>query len=171
MKRNRILDMLQAADDLLVKYSHGEVPVNIEEIARNVGVDVEKAPPKTLLENLTLQGRRIGKTFLLEHSTQAIQMYRYNLAYEVGIKLLGEDRNPTTLNIFAAALLIPESFLIRYHDTKQWDMEKLSLVAQVDQTLMFQRVLRRAKKTEQSLFKAKTLTRIWYEKESGKIHF
>lgn len=171
MKRNRILDMLQAADEVLVQYSNGEVPINIEEIARRVGLDIEKPPPKTFFENLTLRGRRVGKTVLLEQWNHDLNQQRYEIAYAIGLKLLGEDRNPASLNIFAAALLIPESFLIRYHDGKQWSMEKLSLIAEVDQTVMFQRVLRRAKKTEQSLFKAKTLTRIWYEKESGKIHF
>ncbi len=150
----RFKKILQTAADILSTYSDGTTPVNIEAIAKHLGISVFKSPGPDDLSGYIARNPSTGAVVIGVNSCQAEQRQRFTIAHELGHYLLhkgvevhvdhtggmpmtymmnlrgqraseGTDDEEREANCFAAEILMPASFI-------KEDMSKLRGVDLLD---------------------------------------
>ena len=138
------------AQEVLKRYWNLELPVDVEAIARALGVKVEKLPPPGFSGFYQFKD---GKPVIQVNSSEAELRQRFTIAHELGHYVLGhpgsyrdgpdtfslDNHDPfeVAANRFAAELLMPES-MIRFLVFKEGitNVTKLAFKAKVSEAAM-----------------------------------
>ena len=137
----------EQADNILKKNKCFTVPIDIEELAINIGIKLDRIKIEDDVSGLFVM--KNGKPYILYNSIQSKNRTRFTIAHELGHyilhsyktplfidkknKVLFRDNNSSTgeilmereANAFAAALLMPKNLIRKEVDNKLADVDDI----------------------------------------------
>jgi Zn-dependent peptidase ImmA (M78 family) len=152
---------IHSASDFLAKFWDDEVPVKVVSLARKSGVKVYKSSGLDSNTSGYCQIKK-GEIRIVVNQTESLYRRRFTVAHELGHIALGHlqkepklfrsdtreiysvqpvDRKEVEANRFAAELLMPEQYVVRYYKAQVVkDVEMLADLFQVSTTAMYYRL-------------------------------